>query len=81
MNAKTIMFGSRKGGACKTTFAADIATIAAAPGYEQILIDIDSQGNNSSGITGPKQNGTYHWPMGNSQKPIRTTDIPKSKPG
>ena len=77
MTAKTIMFGNQKGGVGKTTSAVNIATIIAASGYKTLLIDLDPQGNSSSGVGGnKKQSGTYQWMMADYQNPIQSTYIP-----
>lgn len=77
MTAKTIMLGNQKGGVGKTTSAVNIATIIAASGYRTLLIDLDPQGNSSSGVGGnKKQIGAYQWIMINYSNPIQSTYIP-----
>mgnify|MGYP000550061282 CR=1 FL=1 len=77
MVAKVIMLGNQKGGVGKTTSAVNIATIIAASGYKVLLIDLDPQGNSSSGVAGnKKQKGTYQWLMANYPNPAQPTYIP-----
>ena len=71
------MLGNQKGGVGKTTTAVNIATIVAASGYKTLLIDLDPQGNSSSGVDGNKKHcGTYQWLMGSGQNSIQLTYIP-----
>jgi chromosome partitioning protein len=71
------MLGNQKGGVGKTTTAVNIATIVAASGYKTLLVDLDPQGNSSSGVGGNKKHcGTYQWLMGSSQNSIQNTYIP-----
>lgn len=80
MTTKIIMLGNQKGGVGKTTTAVNIATIIAASGYQTLLIDLDPQGNSSSGMGGNKNLcGTYQWLVEGNQKQIQPTNIPNLK--
>jgi chromosome partitioning protein len=48
-------FCNQKGGVGKTTSAVNMATIVASKGYKTLLIDMDSQGNATSGLGIEKQ--------------------------
>lgn len=72
-----IMMANQKGGVGKTTSSVNIATILAATNHKTLLIDLDPQGNATSGVNGDKNKaGTYEWLIGNTQNPIQKTFIP-----
>ena len=48
--SKIFSFCNQKGGVGKTTSAINIATIAAQSGFDVLLLDLDSQGNATSGL-------------------------------
>ena len=50
MSAKIFSFCNQKGGVGKTTSAINIATIVAQQGFRVLLVDLDSQGNATSGL-------------------------------
>ena len=67
---KIISFANQKGGVGKTTSAVNIAASLGVLGYKVLLIDLDPQGNATSGVGIMKKN------LKNTVFEMLTTDIP-----
>lgn len=81
MSAKIISIVNQKGGVGKTTTAVNLATIFAVMGKKALLIDLDSQGNSSSGLgfrQEQRRSTTYQLLRGlaNVHDTIYSTEIP-----
>lgn len=67
---KTIAIVNQKGGVGKTTSAVNLAAAVGQKGYKTLLVDIDPQGNTTSGLGVNKKNvsvSTYDLIIGNAE--------------
>lgn len=80
-NSKSFAVVNQKGGVGKTTTAVNLGTALAAAGYETLVIDLDPQGNASTGLGVPapdRKITTYDVMVGEAtlQQAIVQTDVP-----
>ena len=69
---KVISFSNQKGGVGKTTSAVNVAASLGVLGHKVLLIDLDPQGNATSGVGVPKKG------LKNSINDVLVGDIPMS---
>lgn len=77
-----IAIANQKGGVGKTTTAINIATAMAATGWKTLLIDLDPQGNASTGLgVGTAQRDLSSYDLLVDQAPLDQCIVPTSIPG
>ena len=75
-----ISIANQKGGVGKTTTAVNLATALAAIGRRMLLVDLDPQGNASTGLGVPKNMrsiGSYNVLLGDTPVPAATVKTAK----
>lgn len=74
---KVIAIANQKGGVGKTTTAVNLASGLAALGKDTLLIDLDPQGNATTGVGGDKEKkGTYEALVCEESRLLQNTSIP-----
>ena len=78
---RVLVMANQKGGVGKTTTAINLGTALAATGHRTLIIDLDPQGNASTGLGIERRNrdmSTFHVLIGQSQ--LQDVIIPTSIP-
>ena len=78
--AKIVAVANQKGGVGKTTTAVNLSSCVAALGKKVLIVDLDPQGNTTTGYGIPKRSvdvGTYEMLIGEASaaKAIRKTEF------
>ncbi|MEO0062245.1 MAG: hypothetical protein RLZZ08_805, partial [Pseudomonadota bacterium] len=77
-----VAIANQKGGVGKTTTAINIATAMAAAGWKTLLVDLDPQGNASTGLgVGPAAREFSSYDMLIDQLSLEECAVPTSIPG
>ena len=77
-----VAIANQKGGVGKTTTAINIATAMAATGWKVLLLDLDPQGNASTGIgIAAAERSTSSYDLVVDQMPLRQCTMPTRIPG
>ncbi len=81
--AKIVAVANQKGGVGKTTTAVNLSSCVAALGKKVLIVDLDPQGNTTTGYGIPKRSvelGTYEMLIGEATRPRRPSGTPSTAP-
>ena len=79
---RVLSISNQKGGVGKTTTAINLATALAAIGERVLILDLDPQGNASTGLGVPRQKrATTVYDVLMGEAPLKAAVMPTSLPG